>query len=397
MTYKDLVKGMFVKERINENLVLTRKKMTSSDFDYQQLSNSNTGDVNVPKWFADTLVTGLTSVTNICDMSVGDGQLIISLLQQYPTVENVTICDSKIINLEAASARIKRDHDINIITILYTDFKDLTEKTKSMKFDVVATNPPFFGKGHPEHLKFLSLAYELSSKYVLFVQPSTYLVDNKKENQYYQYSRNLIKDHLVSCTLYTKDVFDGAQLNTGVAGIVVDKDTTVSSYNVKYNNLNRSVLFNDIEDINIFGDNTTYISIKNKILAAAKIKNLQDDIESQGSWCVPIPKLQRYRFLPNRARVTKTEDYDDNHAVYYTSEDLAKAAYDWMHDPVAILALHIYKQDMNIASGRNLRSVPSFNTVQDFKGAHKKIGLTQQEVDWCKDIYENSTNYIKFS
>jgi len=394
---KLLVKNMFDKERINEQLVITKKKMSSSSFDYQQLSNSASGDVNVPKWFADNIVAKIDSIRSVCDLSVGDGQLIVSLLEKDSSIKEVTICDNKIINLEAAYARIKRSFDVNITVIQYVKYNDLKDKVKGMKFDGVITNPPFFGKGHPEHLKFLKLGYELSNKYVVFVQPSTYLVDNKKENQYYQDARNLVKDNLIDITLYTKDIFEGAQLNTGVAGIVVDKDASVSDYNVYYNNLGKSVKFTNIEDINIFASNSTYISIKNKILQAASTKNLQDDTESQGTWCVPIPKLQRYRFLPDRAKVTKTDDYEGDHAAYYATQDLADAAYKWMHDPVAILALHIFKQDMNIASGRNLRSVPSFNTVQDFNNAHNKIGLTPDEVDWCKKIYANSTDYIKFS
>lgn len=395
--FKHIVKNMFNQERINEQLVSTKKKMSSSSFDYQQLSNSASGDVNVPKWFADKFVQSVNVSSSACDLSVGDGQLIVSLLEKDSNIKDITICDNKIINLEAAYARIKRSFDVNITSVFYTDISDLKEKVKDMEFDAVITNPPFFGKGNPEHLQFLTLGHKLSKKYVLFVQPSTYLVDNKKENKYYQNARDLIKDNLTEITLYTKDIFDGAQLNTGVAGIVVDKDQTVTEYNVTYNNLARTVTFDNIEDINIFASNDTYISIKNKMLTAASIKNLQDDIESQGPWCVPVPKLQRYRFLPDRAKVTKTEDYEGDHAVYYASEELAKAAYDWLHDPVAILALHIYKQDMNIASGRNMRSVPSFNTVEDFKNAYNKIGLTEEEVKWCKKVYSSSTDYIKFS
>jgi hypothetical protein len=266
-----------------------------------------------------------------------------------------------------------------------------------MKIDCVLTNPPFFGKGHPDHLKFLQLGHKLSTRHVLFVQPSTYLVDHKKENVYYQDARNLIKDNLVSLTLYTKDIFEGAQLNTGVAGIVVDKSVTVSDYNVKYNNLNTVVKFNSIEDINIFASNDVYLTIKEKILNCAERHNLQDDVESQGPWCVPIPKLQRYRFLPDRAEVTSTGDYIGDYAAYYPTKELADAAFKWMKDPVAILALHIYKQDMNIASGRNLRSVPSFNTFEEFNTVYDVIGLTAEEVQWCKDVYLNSKDYIKFS
>jgi hypothetical protein len=265
------------------------------------------------------------------------------------------------------------------------------------KFDCVLTNPPFQGKGNPLHLQFLSLAYQLSNRYVLFVQPSTYLVDQKKENEYYQETRNLIKDHLVSTTLYTKDIFDNAQLNTGVAAIIVDKDTTVKLYDVEYYNLKKVVTYNDIEEINNFANKDIFHSIKKKVLAAAKKRNIFNDVEGTGNFCVPIPKLQRYRFLPARATVMLSSDYKDDHAAYYATQDLADAAFEYLKTPLAILALHIYKLDMNLASGRNMRSVPSFGTVNEFKDAENVIGLTPDEKVWCASIYKNSTDYIKFS
>ena len=92
-----------------------------------------------------------------------------------------------------------------------------------------------------------------------------------------------------------------------------------------------------------------------------------------------------------------SKDYKDDHAAYYASQDLAAAAFEYLKSPLAILALHIYKLDMNLASGRNMRSVPSFTTVNEFKDAENVIGLTQDEKDWCANIYKNSTDYIKFS
>jgi hypothetical protein len=134
-----------------------------------------------------------------------------------------------------------------------------------------------------------------------------------------------------------------------------------------------------------------------KVLAAAKKRNIFNDVESTGNFCIPIPKLQRYRFLPDRATVMLSANYTDDHAAYYSTQDLADAAFDYLKTPLAILALHIYKLDMNLASGRNMRSVPSFNTVNELKDAENVIGLTPDEKIWCASIYKNSTDYIKFS
>ena len=398
---KLLVKQLFVEELINEQLQIASKKMQQPNFDFSQFSNPDRQDVNVPEWMADRETVKITAARNLIDFSVGDGQLIISFLKTH-SVDNITICDSSLINLHTTVSRIKKhDQNIEVNTILYTNLEDLERKIMSNKklpkFDCVLTNPPFQGKGNPLHLQFLSLAYNLSNRYVLFVQPSTYLVDQKKENDYYQTTRDLIKDHLVSATLYTKDIFDNAQLNTGVAAIIVDKAVTVNSYNVEYYNLQKTVTYDSIEEINNFASKDIFHSIKKKVLKAAKIRSIFDDVERDGSFCVPIPKLQRYRFLPDRATVMSSTDYTEDHAAYYATQDLANAAFEYLKTPLAILALHIYKLDMNLASGRNMRSVPSFTTVKEFKDAENVIGLTPDEKVWCAGIYKNSTDYIKFS
>jgi predicted RNA methylase len=398
---KLLVKQLFVEELINEQLQIASKKMQQPNFDFSQFSNPAKQDVNVPEWMADRETRKITTANNLIDFSVGDGQLIISFLKTH-TVDSITICDSKLINLHTTASRIKKHNsNIKVISMLYTDISDLERKIMENrdlpKFDCVLTNPPFQGKGNPLHLQFLSLAYQLSNRYVLFVQPSTYLVDQKKENEYYQETRTLIKDHLVSTTLYTKDIFDNAQLNTGVAAIIVDKDTTVKLYDVEYYNLKKVVTYTDIEEINNFANKDIFHSIKKKVLAAAKKRNIFNDVEGTGNFCVPIPKLQRYRFLPARATVMLSSDYKDDHAAYYATQDLADAAFEYLKTPLAILALHIYKLDMNLASGRNMRSVPSFSTVNEFKDAENVIGLTPDEKVWCASIYKNSTDYIKFS
>jgi predicted RNA methylase len=400
-TTKMLVKQLFVEERINEQLQIAAKKMQQPNFDFSQFSNPAKQDVNVPDWMADRETQKITTAKNLIDFSVGDGQLIISFLKTH-SVDSITICDNKLINLHTTTSRIKKhDPNIKIISILYSDINDLKRKIMNNKklpsFDCVLTNPPFAGKGNPLHLQFLSLAYKLSNQYVLFVQPSTYLVDQKKENDWYQETRNLIKDQLVSTTLYTKDIFDNAQLNTGVAAIIVDKGATVTSYDVEYYNLNKVVTYDSIEEINNFASKDIFHSIKKKVLAAAKTRSIFDDIEGSGNFCIPIPKLQRYRFLPDRATVVSSANYKDDHAAYYDTQDLAAAAFEYLKTPLAILALHIYKLDMNLASGRNIRSVPSFTTVKEFKDAENIIGLTPDEKVWCAGIYKNSTDYIKFS
>ena len=49
-------------------------------------------------------------------------------------------------------------------------------------FDIVVANPPYNVAGNQLHLKFLSLAFDISSRYILFVEPLAWLLTERKEN-----------------------------------------------------------------------------------------------------------------------------------------------------------------------------------------------------------------------
>ena len=116
---KLLVKQLFVEERVNEQLQIASKKMQQPNFNFSQFSNPAKNDVNVPEWMADRKTQKIETAKNLIDFSVGDGQLIISFLKTH-TVDSITICDSKLINLHTTISRIrKHDPNIKIISILY--------------------------------------------------------------------------------------------------------------------------------------------------------------------------------------------------------------------------------------------------------------------------------------
>ena len=53
---KELVKGLFVKEAINEQLVIVSKKAKSGNIDYQDFNVSSNGDYSTPKTLTNEIV-----------------------------------------------------------------------------------------------------------------------------------------------------------------------------------------------------------------------------------------------------------------------------------------------------------------------------------------------------
>lgn len=112
--------------------------------------------------------------------------------------------------------------------------KDGLNKVKKafgdMKFDVIIGNPPYQEKignySYQLHYDFLQLAYQISDRYVSFIQPLNWLNDPKTLDMV---KNNLIEIHRFSDS--TK-VFEGVSIPSGVGYELIDKKSMVSETKV---------------------------------------------------------------------------------------------------------------------------------------------------------------------
>lgn len=150
---KELIKGLFVHEAMNEQLVIVAKKAKNGDIDYQDFNVNSNGDYSTPKSLTDEIVSymNIENHSDWIDVSVGaDANFVCSIIERNRNV-NICIADISIINLMIARKKIKDlfDYDIpdNQI-ILYTTIDEYKEKVKNMKFDGIVGNPPFGDKSN---------------------------------------------------------------------------------------------------------------------------------------------------------------------------------------------------------------------------------------------------------
>jgi len=146
--YKELLKGMFLREETNEQLVLVKKKLQTSGLDYSMFNVSNIGDYSTPKSLTDEIVFHIDVIEggSYLDVSVGaDANFICSLLEKNKNI-NIFIADISIINLILAKKKVYNEFGYDIPDSRIFLYKNITEFKKGMndmKFDGIVGNPPF--------------------------------------------------------------------------------------------------------------------------------------------------------------------------------------------------------------------------------------------------------------
>ena len=136
------------------------------------------------------------------------------------------------------------------------------------KFDVVVGNPPYL---RGLHLKFLELAYAVSKKNIIFIQPATWILT---ETPSCLKTKNLIVNKVKSVTFLNGNPEFGIIMASPLSIICIDKDSESNDININdpINNINYSV--NDINLVNKWGDIKIYPNLKNKMGKISLRKNL---------------------------------------------------------------------------------------------------------------------------
>jgi hypothetical protein len=128
------------------------------------------------------------------------------------------------------------------------------------KFDIIIGNPPY---NQNIDLKFLKKSHDISDV-VLFVHPSVWVLDNKMKNQTFLDCRSYVKDRIKSLTLFNGNgIFDiGLFYPCMFTYITKDITDTINVVN-KLSGNNYST--NNINEIDLYDCNKTYLNLKDKI------------------------------------------------------------------------------------------------------------------------------------
>lgn len=169
-----------------------------------------------------------------------------------------------------ADTEIEEAFARNVYKVKTVRFKEHTvkglNKAIMRKFDLVISNPPY---NRGIDLNILNEIYDQADEFII-VHPSTWLMDNKCKNSAFNKVRDLVKDGLKEVTLFNGNKIFGIGLFVPCSITHIDKTKKHSSIKV-IDTINQSEYdYNDIFDIDRWGNKPQYNSLKNKVLKFTK-------------------------------------------------------------------------------------------------------------------------------
>lgn len=263
------------------------------------------------------------------------------------------------------------------------------------KFDIVVGNPPY---NQMIDMLFLQKSYKISDK-VLFVHPSTWLIDEKGKQKKFNETKNLIKDTLESITLLNGNKIFGIQLFIPCVFTYINKYKNIQGIRCidKINDI--EILYDDILQVNKFSNINEYPSIKNKILKASKLDNLlKHKNKKDGEFYVNISQIRGHVNLNSNKEmllddfytiITRNENVSNsiNKHIYFSFKTKSEAEnfLKYLKIDFCRFSLSIYKNNSQLDRGE-LESIPWLDFKQDWtdEKLYEEFNLTEEEINFIK-------------
>jgi hypothetical protein len=259
-------------------------------------------------------------------------------------------------------------------------------------FDIVLGNPPF---NQMIDLKFLEKSYQISEK-VLFVHPSTWLLDEKNKQKKFINAKELIKDHLVSIKLFNGNGIFGISLFVPCVITYIDKHKEKDDI-FCIDEINEVELkYDDIYQINKYSNIDEYISIKNKISTLCNI-NMWSEKYKDGNFYINISQIRGHvdlkgtNMLQNDfyTLITKDEivlNERKKHLSYgFYDEHTANNFLKFLKTNFVRFCLSILKNNSQLCRGE-LSLIPWLDFSQECtdKKLYKHFNITEDEIKFIE-------------
>lgn len=294
------------------------------------------------------------------------------------------------------------EYNLNIYTGSSLDEgfdRHMKEVWKVDKFDFCIGNPPY---NQMIDMLFVQKFYRLSDV-VLFVHPSTWLIDEKGKQKKFTETKELVKDHLESIELFNGNKIFNICLFVPCVITYINKNKSKEGiYCIdKINDI--QITYNDIFDINKFSDNTgIYSNLKNKISKRTH-SNILTQRSLEGDYCVNIAQIRGNVNLRSDTNMLKNDFYTmvtrDNKVTSekkqqffcFDDEISANNFLQYLKTNFARFCFSIYKNNQNLHRGE-LSIVPWLDFSREWtdKDLIKEFNLTDDEVEF---INKNIPNY----
>ena len=273
------------------------------------------------------------------------------------------------------------------------------------KFDIIVGNPPF--NQMIDH-KFLSKSFELSTDYLIFVHPSTWLLDEKRKQSVFNKSRELVKNNLRSIHLFNGNTAFEIGLFVPCVITFIDKNYNTQVSGIFCEDLTRNVEFfyESIWDINKFSNLNIYPALKAKIIDGCnKYGSLQSNLNTgqKGDYWVNVGQIRGtpVREKNNASQFAKNDFYTFGKKALqverqarkqrqktqfgFKTKNEAENFLSFIKTDFARFCLSLYKINQNLYCGEML-AVPYLDYSKNWtdKKLYDFFDLTEEEIDFIQ-------------
>jgi hypothetical protein len=272
------------------------------------------------------------------------------------------------------------------------------------KFDVVVGNPPYKGE---LHLEFLDIAIDISEQIVVFIQPATWVLNEKiiDRPKLETALKEKISKYAFNLVLYNSLThFPEIKIKTFIGVSYINKE--IKSYIMVENKINGEIFeYDDINQISKYGNSDTYLSLKKKIIDMSLKDNLKNHHNKlhDGNFFIPFPSLTGsvnidklfgndfYIFITKNTIIENRENATTKNGYIFKSNEEAENFLNYLKTDFARFALSISKITISLWTGE-LASVPWLDFTQnwDDKKLYNYFQLTEDEI---KFIEKNIPEY----
>ena len=283
--------------------------------------------------------------------------------------------------------------------------KEWMKKGNFEIFNLGTTNPPYT---QMIDMDFLSKSYDICEK-VLFVHPSTWLLDEKNKQKKFTKVKDKIGKDLEKIVLFNGNEIFKIALFVPCVYTYINKDKKSDKIECVDRLLNKTVYYDNIYDINKFSDVDIYPKLKEKILDISKVDNIwkyykDNNRNNIKDWMVTFTGIRGNVSLNNDIYLVKNDFYTivSNERVpqrndakvgnaflkfYFDTEMECNNFLNYLKTNFSRFCLSAYKNNQNLHRGE-LEIIPWLDFKEEWNDEKliKEFCISKEEVEFIDNI-----------
>jgi hypothetical protein len=263
------------------------------------------------------------------------------------------------------------------------------------KFDIVIGNPPY---NQMIDMDFLCKSHDISD-IILYVHPSTWLLDEKSKQKKFLTTKDKVGKDLVSITLFNGNKMFRIALFVPCVITYINKNIEHEEIKCSDKVNNKEIKYMNIYEINKFSNNFEYFSIKRKIKIASDKDNLLNNKNiDKGQYYVNIAQIRGNVIKNSDDKMVKDDFYTlitkdtivnsikEKHMFFsFTTQLEAENFLSYIKTDFCRFCLSIYKNNSQLDRGE-LGIIPwlDFRNKWGDKELECEFNLTHDEIKFIK-------------